>query len=190
MTLVMDMERSTRKVLKKDSVVSIKTEGLVGNQFVEISFASEQAAPVEEGDTLRSEPPLDLADVVKKTNQVLDAAKGSMGELQSIGEKINKGQGTMGALVNDKKIYQEMTAATEQAKLGAAAFQENMEAMKHNFLLRGFFNRRGYDDATRLARYEVSSRPDRTPVKRFVLDPTPMFDKPDSAKLKNPKALT
>src|SRR5438552_17257020 len=107
MTLVMDMERSTRKVLKKDSVVSIKTEGLVGNQFVEISFGSEQAAPVEEGDTLRSEPPLDLADVVKKTNQVLDAAMGSMGELQSIGEKINKGQGTMGALVNDKKIRSE-----------------------------------------------------------------------------------
>src|SRR5260370_27996978 len=40
MTLVMDMERSTRKVLKKDSVVSIKTEGLVGNQYVEISFGS------------------------------------------------------------------------------------------------------------------------------------------------------
>src|SRR5437870_8369175 len=65
MTLVMDMERSTRKVLKKDSVVSIKTEGLVGNQYVEISFGSDQTAPVENGDTLRSEPPLDLADVVK-----------------------------------------------------------------------------------------------------------------------------
>jgi phospholipid/cholesterol/gamma-HCH transport system substrate-binding protein len=189
MTLVMDMERSTRKVIKKDSVVRIKTEGLVGNQYVEISFGSDQAASVEDGDTLRSEPPLDLADVVKKTNDVLDAAKGSMGELQSIGEKINKGQGTMGALVNDKKIYQEMTAATEQAKLGAAAFQENMEALKHNFFLRGFFNKRGYEDASKLAKYEIARLPDRAPARSFVIDAKQVFEAPDSAKLKNQKPL-
>src|SRR5205814_3081159 len=131
-------------------------EGLVGNKYVELSFGSAHASLVEDGDTLQSVPPLELADVVKKTNDVLEAAKGSLGELQSIGEKINSGQGTMGALVNDKKIYQEMTAATAQAKLGATAFQENMEALKHNWLLRGFFNRRGYEDASKLARYEMA----------------------------------
>jgi phospholipid/cholesterol/gamma-HCH transport system substrate-binding protein len=189
MTVVMDLERSTRDVLKKDSVASIQTEGLVGNKYVEISFGSPTAPALENGDTLQSVPPLDLADVVKKTNEVLDAAKGSMGELQAIGEKINKGQGTMGALVNDKTIYQEMTAATEQARLGAAAFQENMEALKHNFLLRGFFNKRGYDDTTKLARYEVARLPQGTPTKSFVFDAAQIFDKPDSAKLKNEKTL-
>lgn len=189
MTVVMDLERSTRKVLKKDSVASIQTEGLVGNKYVEISFGSENAASLENGDTIQSVPPLELADVVKKTNDVLEAAKGSLGELQSVGEKINRGQGTMGALVNDKKIYQEMAAATAQAKLGATAFQENMEALKHNWLLRGFFNRRGYEDATKLARYEIARLPNRPPVKSFVFDAKQIFDGPDNAKLKNQKAL-
>jgi phospholipid/cholesterol/gamma-HCH transport system substrate-binding protein len=190
MTVVMEMERSTRKVLKKDSVASIQTEGLVGNKYVEISFGSESAPAVDEGDMLQSVPPLDITDVVKKTNDVLEAAKGSIGEFQAISEKINSGQGTMGALVNDRKMYQEMAAATEQARLGAAAFQENMEALKHNFFLRGFFNRRGYADATRLAQYEITRVPNRAPIKTFVFDARQLFDGPDSAKLKNPKALT
>jgi outer membrane protein OmpA-like peptidoglycan-associated protein len=189
MTVVMEIERSTRNVIKKDSVASIQTEGLVGNKYVEISFGSENAAAVEDGDTLQGVPPVELADVVKKANDVLESAKGSMGELRSIGEKINQGQGTMGALVNDRKVYEEMSAAAAQARLGATAFQENMEALKHNFLLRGFFNRRGYEDSTRLARYEVARLPNRTPVKRFVFDAKQLFDRPDSARLKNEEPL-
>src|SRR6266853_292000 len=107
-TIVMRMERSTRTVLKKDSVASIQTEGLVGDKYVELSFGSGTAAPVDAWDTLGSVPPVELADVVKKADEALAAATGSVGEFQSIGEKINSGQGTMGALVNDKKVYQEM----------------------------------------------------------------------------------
>ena len=189
-TIVMKMERSTRAVLKKDSVASIQTEGLVGDKYVELSYGGGTAAPVEPGDTLASVPPVDLGDVVKKADAALEAARGSLGEFQSIGEKINSGQGTMGALINDKKVYQEMTAATAQARLGATAFQENMEALKHNFLLRGFFKSRGYDDTAKLARYEVARLPKEAPVKSFVFDAGQVFDKPDSAKLKNQKTLT
>src|SRR5204862_4101440 len=121
--------------------------------------------------------------------EVLDAAKGSMGELQSIGQKINKGQGTMGALVNDKKIYNEMSAATAQAKLGAAAFQENMEALKHNFFLRGFFNRRGYEDSAKLAENEIAELPQGQILKKFSYDPQKLFGKSDTAKIKEPQLL-
>ena len=188
-TVVMDLERSTRAVLKKDSVVSIQTEGLVGDEYAEISFGSDSAAPVQDGDTLKSVPPVELADVVKKTDDVLEAAKGSLGALQSIGDKINQGQGTLGALVNDDKIYRQISDATAQARMGATAFQENMEALKHNWLLRGFFNRRGYEDTTKLARYEVARLPRGTPVKSFIVDAKGIFDAPDNAKLKTPKPL-
>jgi phospholipid/cholesterol/gamma-HCH transport system substrate-binding protein len=188
-TVVMELQRSTQAVVKKDSVVSIETEGLVGDKYVEISFGSPNTASVENGDTLQGAPPLEIGDVVKKTNEVLEAAKGSLDELQAIGEKINNGQGTMGALINDKKMYREMSDATAQAKLGAAAFQEDMEALKHNWLLRGFFNRRGYEDTTKLARYEIARLPSQPSSQRFVVDAKQIFDKPDSAKLANPRAL-
>ena len=108
-TVVMELHRSTRAVIKKDSVVSIETEGLVGDKYVEVSFGSPNAATADNGDTLQGVPPLEIGDVVKKTNEVLVAAKGSFGQMQAIGEKINSGQGTMGALVNDKKMYREMS---------------------------------------------------------------------------------
>jgi outer membrane protein OmpA-like peptidoglycan-associated protein len=95
----------------------------------------------------------------------------------------------MGALLNDKKVYQQVTAATEQAKEGAADFQENMEALKHNFLLRGFFKKRGYEDSDELTKHRISSLPPENVAKTFDYDGKQIFDKPDTAKLKNEKAL-
>ena len=39
-----------------------------------------------------------------------------------------------------------------QAQAGVTDFQENMEAMKHNFLLRGYFKSRGYEDSAELGK--------------------------------------
>lgn len=64
-----------------------------------------------------------------------------------------------------------------------------MEALKHNWLLRGFFNRRGYEDATKLAKYEIARLPSRAAARTFVIDAKQIFDGPDNAKLKNEKLL-
>jgi hypothetical protein len=48
-----------------------------------------------------------------------------------------------------------MTASVKQtmddARGSMAGFAENMDALRHNFLLRGFFNRRGYFDLAQLS---------------------------------------
>jgi phospholipid/cholesterol/gamma-HCH transport system substrate-binding protein len=41
--------------------------------------------------------------------------------------------------------------AMDDARAAMAGFAENMEALKHNFLLRGFFNRRGYFDLAQIS---------------------------------------
>ena len=38
MTVVMNLRNPTRNVIKKDSVAAIKTEGVLGDMYVEISF--------------------------------------------------------------------------------------------------------------------------------------------------------
>jgi phospholipid/cholesterol/gamma-HCH transport system substrate-binding protein len=43
-------------------------------------------------------------------------------------------------------LFADMRLTLGQAREATADLAENMEAMKHNFLLRGFFNRRGYFD--------------------------------------------
>ena len=48
-----------------------------------------------------------------------------------------------------------MTASVKQtmddARESMASFAENMDALKHNFLLRGFFNKRGYFDLAQIS---------------------------------------
>src|SRR2546428_8304008 len=187
--LVMDMQRATREVIKRDSIATIRSEGLVGDKFVEISFGSTDAPKVNDGDTIQSEPPLQFSELMQKTSQLLDSAKGAItnvdettSNLKSITSKIDRGSGTIGALINDKKVYQNVNA-------GANAFQENMEALKHNFFLRGFFNKRGYEDSTKLTEHAVAARPQGSPVKTFTYDAKKVFADVDTAKIKNEKML-
>jgi outer membrane protein OmpA-like peptidoglycan-associated protein len=185
----MDLENSTYDVIKKDSVASIKSEGLLGDKYIEISFGSADVDKVRNGDMIDTAPPLDISDLITKTNQILDSAKDTMQNVDAISTKVNNGQGTMGALLNDKKIYQQVSAATAQAQAGATDFQENMEALKHNFLLRGFFKKRGYEDSDEITKHEISRLPPEQNAKTFEYDGKQIFDKPDTAKLKNEKVL-
>jgi len=187
--VVMDLHRSTRAVVRKDSVAAIKSEGLVGDKYVEISFGSNSAPAVNDGDVIQSEPPLDVADIVKKANQLLDSAGAAMEDLdatvsnlKSISSKNNRGSGSVGALVNDRTLYNSVTA-------GVTAFQEDMEALKHNFLLRGFFKKRGYESEADLTKDAIERLPATAPARRFAYDAEKIFDKPDAAKLKRAKAL-
>ena len=144
-TVVMNLYSPTRNIVKKDSRASIKTEGLLGDKYVEISFGSPKAEPVENYDTIASETPTD--------------------------------------------VTQETRALSNEAHQGLTAFRDNMDALQHNFLLRGFFEKRGYHDSNELTQHSISRLPNRKPAKEFAYDTKEIFDKPDSAKLKNKKAF-
>jgi phospholipid/cholesterol/gamma-HCH transport system substrate-binding protein len=187
--VVMDLDRSTRAVVKKDSVAVIQSEGLVGDKYVEISFGSSGAPTVGEGDVIQSQPSLDIADIVKKANELMDSAGGAMEELtatvsnlNAISAKVNRGVGSVGALVNDRTLYNNLTE-------GVTAFQEDMAALKHNFLLRGFFKKRGYENSADLTKDAIAQLPAGPSARRFAFDAAKLFDKPNSAKLKRPKPL-
>ncbi len=186
-TVTMNLLTATRDVLKKDSVAAIKSEGLIGDKYVEITFGSDNAASLKNGDTIASEAPIDMSNLVKKADQLLDTAKGAVTDLdgtasnlKSISAKINNGQGTVGALINDKTIYQ-------KANAGATALNEDMEALKHNFLLRGFFKNRGYEDASDLTKHAIANLPQGEPAKVFEYEGQKLFN--EQAKLKDEKAL-
>ena len=187
--VLMDLAAGTRNVIKKDSVATIRSEGLVGDKYVEISIGSERSPKVNDGDTIQGQPPVQFSDLLNKANELLDTTKGAVqnidataDNLKSITGKINQGQGTIGALINNKKVYQNVNAA-------ASAMQEDMEALKHNFFLRGFFKRRGYEDVADLKQNEISQLPGKPAAKTFVYKATNVFDKPDTAELKDGKTL-
>src|SRR5580698_6990594 len=202
-TVIMDLGNSTHEIIKQDSVASIETEGLLGNLFLAISFGSAGTAGVRDGDTIASLPPLEMAQLLNKMSGILDSSQQAIhnatqatANLSSISAKIDGGQGTAGALVNDKQLYSNLEQTTGamrdtmvQAEAGVTDFQENMEAMKHNFFLRGYFKSRGYEDSAELAKNEIDRLPQSTAIKDFTYSSKQLFDKQDSAKLKNQKSL-
>jgi len=202
-TVVMDLDKTTHEIVKQDSVATIETEGLLGNQFLAISFGSARSGEVRDGDLIASQAPLEMAELLQKASGLLDGTQQAIqnatqatANLDSISAKIDKGQGTAGALVNDKQLYTNLEQTTSsmrdtmvQAQAGVTDFQENMEAMKHNFLMRGYFKSRGYEDSAELAKNEIEKLPEGAPTKEFTYSAKQLFDKQDSAKLKNQKSL-
>ncbi|MFZ1290965.1 MAG: MlaD family protein [Melioribacteraceae bacterium] len=72
-------------------------------------------------------------------------------DLRNLISRIEKGQGALGALISDESVYDSiktivsnLTKTTQNAKVGADAFAENMEALKHNWLFKNYFEQRGY----------------------------------------------
>src|SRR5260370_4087329 len=62
LTVVMDMANSTKNIIRQNSVATIKTEGLLGDKYIEISFGSENAPEIEGGDTIKGQTPVDFSD--------------------------------------------------------------------------------------------------------------------------------
>ena len=202
-TVLMELSKSTHEIIKRDSVASIETEGMLGNQYVAISFGSAGQAEVKDGEIIQSVPPLVLAEMLAKTNAILDSSQQAIqnatlatAHLKSISAKIDSGQGTVGALVNDKQLYNNLEQTTTtlhatmlQAQTGVTDFQENMEALKHNFLLSGYFNKRGYEDSADLAANKIAELPQSIPEKTFTYAGKQLFDGRDSARMKDQKTL-
>jgi hypothetical protein len=144
-TVTMTLRSSNRNIIRKDSVASIKTEGLLGDKYVEISFGSKEGAQVKNGDPIRGESPVDMSVVA--------------------------------------------SSVAAQTKAVLTTVHEDLEALKQNFFLRGFFNKRGYEDSGDLTKHAISRLPAKPHIKEFTYNAPELFEQPDSAKLKNEKAL-
>ena len=60
----------------------------------------------------------------------------------NIQQKLNDNSNTVGLLLNDKQTAAEIKATIKNLQAGTAKLDENMEALQHNFLLRGYFKKK------------------------------------------------
>ena len=104
-TIEMQVDSDVQKFIKKDSHVIIASDGLVGNKVVNISQGTEQAANVNDGDYLTSEKPAEIQDIIENLNESTKQAQKVAEEITSIVRKVNEGTGTLGRLVNDESLY-------------------------------------------------------------------------------------
>lgn len=86
-----------------------------------------------------------LNEAVLKIQQVSDQASELTLELSKlttgIQQDINTGKGPANAILKDSALVLKLSNSLSNIEKGTAAFNQNMEALKHNFLLRGYFRK-------------------------------------------------
>jgi phospholipid/cholesterol/gamma-HCH transport system substrate-binding protein len=61
--------------------------------------------------------------------------------------QLNNSNNTLGALMNDKQLASNLKKTMENLGTSTEKLDENMEALQHNFLLRGYFKRKAKREA-------------------------------------------
>lgn len=101
----MTLEKRIQKFIKKDSKVTIGSDGLVGNKVIDISPGTPGAPEIQAGEMLGSIKPVEVADIMNSLKESSDNASDITKDLSEITSKVNLGQGTLGQLVNNDTLY-------------------------------------------------------------------------------------
>lgn len=102
------IREDVRKFIKKDALVTIGTDGLMGNMLVNISPGTKNSAIVEDNDLLNSFSRIKTDDILKTLNMTNENAALLTRGLLDISEDIQHGKGTISALVYDSLLRQEL----------------------------------------------------------------------------------
>jgi len=103
----MSVEEKTANYIKKDAVASIGSDGLVGSMVVNIIPGKlRQALGVVSGDTIQSYSKIGADDMLSTLNTTNENAALLTSDLLKITNQILEGKGTLGALINDTILAQ------------------------------------------------------------------------------------
>ena len=138
----MQIRQNVRKFIKSDSRALIGSEGLIGDRLVIISQGSSDSPLAEDGEFLSSNEPVETDEILASLEVTAANAEIISDELAEVMIKINSGSGTIGRLIQDTTIAENLDKTITNLKKGTKGLEENMEAAKHNFLLRGYFKKK------------------------------------------------
>ncbi len=146
-TLRVDMlvKTSVQKFIKIDSEVSIGSDGLIGDKLLAISQGSTNAPMAKDGQLLVSTEPVETDAIIASLEATAMNAEIISIELAEIIQGINNGEGTLGRLLKDTEIAENLSKTMENLESSSKGLDENMNAAKENFLLRGYFKRKKRD---------------------------------------------
>jgi phospholipid/cholesterol/gamma-HCH transport system substrate-binding protein len=143
-TVRVDMlvRQEVRQFIKSDCEVAIGSEGLIGDRLLIITQGSTGAPLANEGQELCSTEPVETDNIMASVEVSAAYAEIITQQLAEIMIKINSGKGTLGRLIQDSTIAENLNQTIVNLKKSSKGLDENMEAVKHNFLFKGFFNKK------------------------------------------------
>ena len=118
----MKVDESLHGLVRTDSVVTVDTEGVVGDTFLTIHSGSPNAVIAQADSVLQSKPPVTISDLLNnglgimndadttikqvggKLNVALDGVNGAVGNANDLLVGLKEGRGPAGMLLRDEKM--------------------------------------------------------------------------------------
>ncbi|AXC12204.1 ABC-type transport [Acidisarcina polymorpha] len=136
--LKLHIDGKLKSLIRTDSVVTVETDGLVGDKFLLIHSGSETAQLVPDGGTIRGREPVELSAILQKVSGTVDQANTTIvdirtrldGTLDSIKNTVDntngivtgirQGHGPVGALLNDQQITSDLKSSLANTRVVTA----------------------------------------------------------------------
>lgn len=146
-TVRVDMliKKDVQRFIKSDCEAAIGSEGIIGDRLMIITQGSNDAPMVKDGQQLESSEPVETDAIIASLKVSAWNAEIITDQLANIMTKINNGNGTLGRLIQDSTIAENINQTIVNLKKSSKGLDENMQAAKQNFLLKGFFNKKERD---------------------------------------------
>src|SRR3990172_6782297 len=137
-TIQVDMiiKKNVRQFIKTDCQVAIGSEGIIGDRVLIITQGSSEAQSVKDEQFLSSIEPTETDAIIASLYITAGNLEIISGQLAEIIVKVNNGNGTLGRLIQDSTISENINQMIINLKKSSEGWDKNMEAAKSNFLFR------------------------------------------------------
>jgi len=128
----MIVKREVQQFIKADSEVAIGSEGLIGDRLLIITQGSTDAPIVAEGQELISKEPVETDAIIASLEVTSGHVEVITKQLAEIMTGINKGEGTLGLLLQDTTTANNIDQTIANFKKSSAGLDETIELTKDN----------------------------------------------------------
>jgi phospholipid/cholesterol/gamma-HCH transport system substrate-binding protein len=112
--ITMDIDQALQDQIREDSRARIRTQGLLGDKIMDINSGTPRTSKLEPGDTIALAQSLDYEQVITQASGAVGDLVQLTADLKAITGGIVRGEGTMGQLVVDRTLYDQLTGTMQQ----------------------------------------------------------------------------
>ncbi len=125
----MNIDEKVIQHIKKDAIATIGSDGLVGNMIVNIVPGKGDAEVIENGDTIESFSKIGADDILSTLSVGTENAALLTADLLEITTGILEGDGTIGLLLNDTVMAQDLKKSVQHLKLASRGASKTIEEL-------------------------------------------------------------
>ncbi len=127
----MVIEKEVISHIKKDALASIGSDGLVGNMIINIIPGKKSTEVVSAGDIILSENKTTTDEILKTINSTSANAKIITDNLVRITNQISSKEGTIGMLINDTVMSEDLKKTVYNLKITTKTTSESMATLNN-----------------------------------------------------------